>query len=104
MDPWSIARDRAPARKRTRLARDVARYPAIMTLNRKRASIVSSEDLLALVDSRRDPVRQYLRWALREDQPSMRMQHRPDVHEAADAAALFSQPWWGIVVFSCFGS
>ncbi|HMJ00797.1 MAG TPA: hypothetical protein VK488_13250 [Gaiellaceae bacterium] len=32
------------------------------------------------------------------------MRERPDIPDAAEAAALFPEGWWGLVVFTCFGS
>lgn len=74
---------------------------------------VSDGELFSLVDERREAIGRYLAWALdheqramREGKPhrSMRMENREDIAEAAKAAGLFSQRWWGVVVFTCFGS
>ena len=74
---------------------------------------ITREELVALVDERRDAVRAYLDWALANerraaanDKPqwSMRMENRPDIRDAKDAADLFPEQWWGVVVFTCFGS
>lgn len=74
---------------------------------------LTRSELLALADERRRPIRRYLRWALENERSpgqrrcgglSLRMEHRSDISEAAEAATLFPDRWWGIVVFTCFGS
>jgi uracil-DNA glycosylase len=67
---------------------------------------LTRDDLLALVDQRAEAVRAYLEWARENDneQWSFRMRERPDIPDAAEAVALFPQRWWGLVVFTCFGS
>lgn len=67
---------------------------------------LSREELLALVDERADAVRDYLLWAQAHDSEdgSHRMLERPDIADAAKAAELFPEQWWGVVVFTCFGS
>jgi len=64
------------------------------------------DELFALVDKRTEAVRHYLLWARKNDteQRSFRMTARPDIKDAAAAAEKFAEPWWGIVVFTCFGS
>ncbi len=63
-------------------------------------------ELFAFVDERADAVRDYLLWARENDneQRSFRMTARPDIAEAAAAAEEFAERWWGVVVFTCFGS
>jgi hypothetical protein len=66
---------------------------------------VSRETLFQLVDGRGEPVRAFLAWADEiEAGWSMRLRNRPDIPDAAAAATLFPEEWWGHVVFSCFGS
>jgi hypothetical protein len=67
---------------------------------------VSRRELLGLVDERREEVRAFLDWADAAENSgwSLRMRNRPDIRHAAEAAALFPEPWWGLVVFTCFGS
>ncbi|HZD70880.1 MAG TPA: hypothetical protein VFA45_18890 [Actinomycetes bacterium] len=74
---------------------------------------VGDGELFSLVDQRREAIGRYLAWALdnerravREGRPyrSMRMENREDIEEATKAAELFPQHWWGVVVFTCFGS
>jgi hypothetical protein len=74
---------------------------------------VSRDALFSLIDNRRDEVQAYLVWAMDNEQRagtadplhiSMRMENRVDIQHAAESAALFAERWWGIVVFTCFGS
>lgn len=67
---------------------------------------IEGEELLALVDKRVEAVRDYLLWARANDneQWSFRMTARTDIGLAAEAAKAFPEPWWGVVVFTCFGS
>src|SRR4051794_17871023 len=76
-------------------------------------SRVSHEELMSLVDGRHEEVRLYLEWALANERlaakeataaRSMRMAARTDLQDAAEASEWFPQRWWGVVVFSCFGS
>lgn len=66
----------------------------------------SRAELLELVDERSENVRAFLDWAAAAEggKWSLRMQNRPDIAESAKAAALFPEQWWGLVVFTCFGS
>jgi hypothetical protein len=63
---------------------------------------VTRDELLALVDRRADAVRAYLEWAREHDEH--RLEARPDIPAAAEAARMFPKPWWGLVVFTCFGA
>lgn len=74
---------------------------------------VRCEELLALADERRGEVSSFLEWAqaveqraIESDRPdwSLRLANRPDIGAAAKAAALFPEQWWGVVVFTAFGS
>ena len=67
---------------------------------------VTRDDLTALVDERRYEVRAFVDWAASEetDGTSMYLANRPDISDARQAAALFPEAWWGVVVFTCFGS
>jgi hypothetical protein len=73
---------------------------------------LTHDDFMALVHRRRLEIRTYLEWALANERRavksngsgSWRMDARPDIRDAAEAAESFSEAWWGIVVFSCFGS
>lgn len=79
----------------------------------KRATPITRSDLLALAGKRSTPIRRYLQWALANEHlaarddgvgSSLRMECRSDIRDAAAAAALFPEQWWGVVVFTCFGS
>jgi hypothetical protein len=74
---------------------------------------ITRSELLALATKRRQPVRRYLRWALENERlavrdgraySSLRMECRSDIRDAGEAAELFAEQWWGVVVFTCFGS
>ncbi len=74
---------------------------------------ITRSELLDLVATRRVPVRRYLQWALKNERLaerdgraglSLRMDTRADIRDAAEAARRFPEQWWGIVVFTCFGS
>lgn len=73
---------------------------------------VTRSELFALADQRRQPLRRYLQWALENERSaaqgdgaaSLRMECRSDIRDAADAAEEFPERWWGVVVFTCFGS
>jgi hypothetical protein len=82
--------DRARASTRRRLYRESATH----------------EDLLDVVGRRRESVRDYLEWAKANDnqQWTFRMSARPDIKRAAEAAELYPDDWWGVVVYSCFDS
>lgn len=66
---------------------------------------VTRQELFALVEEREEEVRAFLDWADETERSwSMRLARRPDIRMASEAAELFPEDWWGIVVFSCFGS
>jgi hypothetical protein len=74
---------------------------------------VTRDELLALVDEQHAEVRSFLTWAqeverraLEVGKPhwSLRLQNRQDIAHAAEAATLFPERWWGIVVCTAFGS
>jgi hypothetical protein len=78
-----------------------------------RTTAITRSELLALADQRRAPIRRYLQWALENERSaarghggasSLRMECRSDIRDAADAADMFAERWWGVVVFTCFGS
>lgn len=78
-----------------------------------RDALVSEAQLLQLVDTRRENVRKFLEWAqshereaARTGEPhrSLRLENRPDIPAAARASAHFPELWWGITVYTCFGS
>lgn len=61
-----------------------------------------------LIDDRAGEIRHFLEWAAacEEDAPtvSLRLRHRVDVGRCAETMELFREPWWGVVVYSCFDS
>jgi hypothetical protein len=74
---------------------------------------VSRSKLLAVAAARRQPLSRYLRWAMENERlaardgqanSSLRMECRSDIRDAVEAAQLFPEQWWGVVVFTCFGS
>lgn len=67
---------------------------------------VSGEELLSLAEERRDNVRDFLEWAEQHETSgsSMYLANRRDIDDARAAAALYPDAWWGVVVFTCFGS
>jgi hypothetical protein len=88
----------------SRPSRDVR--AAAATRRRLYRESATRDDLIALVDQRRDSVREYLEWAKANDndQWTFRMHARPDIARAAEAGTLFADDWWGAVVYSCFDS
>ena len=64
------------------------------------------DELLALVDRRSGAVRAYLEWAREHDdeEESYRLGAQPDIPAAAEAAGMFPEQWWGLVVYTCFGA
>jgi hypothetical protein len=67
---------------------------------------VTRDELMALVDERRDEVRAFVDWAESHETGifSMYLANRPDLPDAREAASLYPNAWWGVVVFTCFGS
>jgi hypothetical protein len=67
---------------------------------------VTTDELLSLVDERREQVHAFLAWAEGKESggSSMYLANRPDIADARTAEALFPNDWWGVVVFTCFGS
>jgi hypothetical protein len=67
---------------------------------------MGQDELFDQVDNRAESVREYLLWSRENDneERSFRMTKRPDIAEAKRAAKVFVEPWWGVVVFTCFGS
>lgn len=60
----------------------------------------------ALLSERRAEIGDFLRWALDAELKgsSLRWRVRPDIEAARRAAEAFPEPWWGVVVYSCFMS
>ncbi len=63
-------------------------------------------DVMALVQQRKEQVRRFLIWAHSHEISgwSFRWRERPDIKDAAIAGAWFPNQWWGVTVFTCFGS
>jgi len=63
-------------------------------------------EFLALASERSEELRTFLEWAERKEcsGASMYLANRSDIREASEAAALYPEAWWGVVVFTCFGS
>lgn len=65
-------------------------------------------DFHAAVNARRTHLSQFMRWAAAhegsESQDSLRAEARSDIRDTAEALHSFPESWWGIIVFSCFGS
>jgi hypothetical protein len=61
-----------------------------------------------LIEKRLGQLSQFLRWAAScEDggsATSLRLKHREDVARCREVLPLFYEPWWGVVVYSCFDS
>jgi hypothetical protein len=67
---------------------------------------MDSSELLSLVRERASEIRAFLEWAEQKERvgSSMYLANRQDISDAREAIGLFSEAWWGLVVFSCFGS
>jgi hypothetical protein len=60
-----------------------------------------------LVKANAIAIRDFLEWSATCDaRPdwSMRWRARPDLEEAREMIPLFEEPWWAVVVYSCFNS
>ncbi len=61
-----------------------------------------------LIDARREPIGSFLAWAADcEDggeSTSLRFDNRGDMRRCSEVLELFDEPWWGVVVYSCFDS
>jgi hypothetical protein len=66
----------------------------------------SRHELMQLVGERQDAVRHFLTWAqlCEEKGQSNLLVQRPDIPEAREAVVLYPEPWWGVTVYTCFGS
>lgn len=63
-------------------------------------------DFSALVQERKEQVRRFLTWAISHETSgwSFRWSERQDIRDAATAGTWFPNQWWGVMVFTCFGS
>lgn len=61
-----------------------------------------------LVDSRKEELRAFLRWAagreLDGSQLSVRFSQREDIKRCRESLGWFEGEWWGVLVYSCFDS
>jgi hypothetical protein len=61
-----------------------------------------------LVEARQERLRQFLRWAAaceaRTREVSLRLENRDDIVRCRDVVDMFDEPWWAVVVYSCFDS
>jgi len=61
-----------------------------------------------LVDSRAAEMTEFLQeaaaWEAGGTRPSLRFEKRPDLRNCRSVLPLFREPWWGVVVYSCFDS
>jgi len=64
------------------------------------------DGLVALVRERKEQLRHFLIWAISCETSgwSMRWYNRQDIKDAAIAGSWFPDQWWGVTVFTCFGS
>lgn len=71
-------------------------------------AVADPSSLRALVLERKDPLREFLTWAMTREASgpaiSLRLEHRADIHRCRGVLNLFFEPWWGVVVYSCFDS
>lgn len=67
---------------------------------------IANEELFSLVGNRSIAIRAFLEWAETREKngPSMYLANRHDIDDARRAASMFQDKWWGVVVFTCFGS
>lgn len=67
---------------------------------------VERSEFIELVDERSQELQAFLEWAERKEcsDSSMYLANRSDIRDAREAAMLFQEAWWGVVVFTCFGS
>jgi len=66
----------------------------------------NDEEWSQIVETRRDHVREFLEWANAREKngQSMRLASRPDLRLVHDIEGHFTELWWAVVVYSCFGS
>lgn len=71
-------------------------------------AVASEPDFWALVDQRRLSLGRFLSWAAAREGAgpgcSLRFPHRSDVDRCRSVLPYFDEPWWGVVVYSCFDS
>jgi hypothetical protein len=61
-----------------------------------------------LVEGRREQLRQFLWWAAACEagtrKTSLRLENRDDIVRCREVVDMFDEPWWAIVIYSCFDS
>ena len=59
-----------------------------------------------LVEGRQEQLRQFLRWAAAREagtrKASLRLENRDDIVRCREVIDIFDEPWWAVVVYSCF--
>jgi hypothetical protein len=68
--------------------------------------LVEREELFALVNTQKKQIIDFVNWAKKQEanNKSMYLVNRDDIAEARNIVELFKAKWWGIVVYTCFGS
>lgn len=61
-----------------------------------------------LVETRQERLRRFLRWAAACEagtrEMSLRLENRDDIVRCREVVDMFDEPWWAVVVYSCFDS
>lgn len=61
-----------------------------------------------LVEGRQEQLREFLRWAAAREagtrKASLRLENRDDIVRCREVIDMFDEPWWAVVVSSCFDS
>lgn len=67
---------------------------------------IPSDEFYKLVKTRSEQIRDFLNWAADVEQgsTSLYLANRPDIIDAKNALAHYTVKWWGLIVFTCFGS
>jgi hypothetical protein len=68
--------------------------------------LILDRDPWALVEERRASLRTFLTWAADHERSGATLRHgeRDDIRQAREVLNLFDEPWWAVVVYTCFGS
>src|SRR5687767_3837760 len=68
--------------------------------------MLTVEEIARLARKRRRHVARFLRWSAEREETgdSLRWAARQDISDADEAAHLFAEVWWGLVVYSAFGT
>jgi hypothetical protein len=66
---------------------------------------ITDQDWIDVVHARRRQIARFMSWAAeRETVDSMRLSKRKDIRRVQQILDAFSEPWWAVVVYSCFDS